>query len=227
MPRPCSICSNAAKAAKALELINLGLSDAAVAAALSAMTPGAPAMSPMAANRHRHKHILQVARDQIAVVSKGSAERVAREKIAAAATSGAPTPAEFVEAFFGLKAQADKLTVIESRLERMGVVAEAGQSPTAVATLAGQALKAIEVGGKLAALPGFVPARTTEQAAGMAFSVVIQFSGGETVSITPSQVAAPPTTIDAEPDDAKDDTPADQDPPQPSISRLARAFGGG
>jgi hypothetical protein len=53
MPRPCLICSDIQKLAKATELIVASNSDQAVANALNALTPDAPAMSLMAVSRHR------------------------------------------------------------------------------------------------------------------------------------------------------------------------------
>jgi hypothetical protein len=127
-----------------------------------------------------------------------------------------------VAASLGLTAQIAKLERIESRLERMAVAAEAGGSPNGVAVLSAQALRGIETGAKLAGLPGFAPIKTSEVAAGVPFSVTIQFSGGETVSISPARGAAAPPTIDAD-ELGEAGTPAEPDP----LSRLTRAFAAG
>jgi hypothetical protein len=142
-------------------------------------------------------------RDLLAIADKGAAPQRQRENLAvAAASSDTPTPAEFVEAFFGLKAQAEKLQRIEDRLERMAVAAETGGSPSGVAVLSAQALRGIETGPKLAGLPGFVPARGADQVtAGTKFSVVIQLGDGIVERITTVDEPAHSRTIDA--DDAE------------------------
>jgi hypothetical protein len=197
MPRPCLICSSGVKSAKAAELVSAGLSDQAVANALNMLDPYSPPMSYMAVSRHRRLHIMKAAQEQLAIVGKGAGPRQERQQLATAAASDAPTPAQFVEAFFGLKAQAEKLQRIEDRLERMAVAAETNGSSTGVAALSAQALRGIETGAKLAALPGFVPQRLTgDTAPGTTFEVNIMFSDGkqETISVTTPTV--PRTVID-------------------------------
>jgi hypothetical protein len=213
MPRPCLICSSKARLKKAAELIAAGCPDQAIANALNRLghrtrargaaeqtprpTTSLP-MSYMAVSRHRRLHVLKVAQDQIALVGKGRAARLHRERLAAAGASDAPTPAQFVEAFFGLRAQAEKLTRIEDRLERVAVLAEESASPNAVAQVAAQQLRSVEVGAKVAGVGGYAPARAADQpAAGAKFSVTIQFSNGTVERITPIDEPARPPTIDA------------------------------
>jgi len=74
-----------------------------------------------------------------------------------------------------LKAQAEKLERIESRLERMAAVAEAGGSANAVSQLAGQQIRAVEVGAKLAGVGGYAPSRPAGDGAPAA-PVVISFN---------------------------------------------------
>src|SRR5262245_17436204 len=130
MPRPCLICSSERKSAKAAELMATGLSDQAVASVLNEIDHSSPPMSYMAVSRHRRLHIVKTAQERLAIVSKGSAARQDRTQVAAAAASGdAPTPAEFVQAVFGLQATAERLQQIQARLERMAAMAEESQSP--------------------------------------------------------------------------------------------------
>ena len=194
MPRPCLICSSALKSAKATELMAAGLSDQAVANALNEIDRSSPPMSYMAVSRHRRLHIVKTAQERLAIVSKGSEARHDRILVAAAAASAdAPTPAQFVEAFFGLKAQAEKLQRIEDRLERMAALAEEGQSPNGVAQVAAQQLRSVEVGARVAGVGGYGAQRTPEQGVGQTFAVNIVFaSTGEQVSIK----AAPGFHID-------------------------------
>ena len=152
--------------------------------------------------RHRRRHVLVPMQQQIALVGKGDEARLERAKLAAAAASDAPSTADLVAAHLGLQAQMAKLTAIESRLERMAAAAEEARSPNGVATLAAQQLRGIRVGGQLAQLPGFVPARAVDQVgrAGPRFAVSIIFTGAgrqETIALTP--------TIDGREDDGRAD----------------------
>ena len=130
MPRHCLICSSDGKASKTAELISQGLSDQAVANALNALSPEQPPMSLTAVSRHRRAHILKVAQDRLNIVSKGSQARWEREQLAITAKSDPPTPRPFVDAFFGLRAQGEKLQRIEDRLDSMASMAEESRSPT-------------------------------------------------------------------------------------------------
>lgn len=193
------------KSAKAVELVTAGLSDQAVADALNNLDRSSPPMSYMAVSRHRRLHILKAAKDRLEIVAKGSAARDDRAQLAAAVSSDAPTPAQFVEAFFGLKAQAEKLQRIESRLERMAALAEDNQSPNGVAQVAAQQLRGVEVGAKVAGVGGYAPVRAADQAAaGVPFQINIIFSGSrETISLAAMPGAAP--TLDAEDVDTEPD----------------------
>jgi hypothetical protein len=208
MPRPCLICSDNRKLAKAAELISAGNSDQAVANTLNALTPDAQPMSYMAVSRHRRMHIMKATQDRLAVVSKGAAPRQERQQLAAAAAAGAPTPQAFVEAFFGLKAQAEKVQWIEDRLERMAAVAEENKSPGGVATVAAQQLRSVETGARLAGTGGYAPQKAIGAGGGAQFVVNFTFSGGRTQTITAA--IAPPApaasyTIDGVAEPAADD----------------------
>ena len=210
MPRPCLICSDNQKLAKATELIVAGGSDQAVANALNALTPDAPPMSYMAVSRHRRLHIMKPAQDRLAIVSKGAAPRQELQDLAAAAAADAPTPQQFVDALFGLKAQGEKLQRIEDRLERMATLAEDNKSPTAVATVAAQQIRSFEAGAKLAGVGGFAAPRVAGIGDGVQFNLVMQFSDGRAARIGTTVVApgvVEDITIDAlaEPDEPAED----------------------
>ena len=128
MARTCVICARSDWEAKASNWAHEGVSDREVARRLgcdkSSVTP------------HRTNHLIKPLQDQLAIVSKGVPSRQKRRELAAAAVADAPTPVQFVEAFFGLKAQAEKLQRIEDRLERMASLAEESRSPNGVAQIA-------------------------------------------------------------------------------------------
>jgi hypothetical protein len=191
MPRPCLICSSELKTAKAAELMAAGLSDQAVANVLNEIDRSSPAMSYMAVSRHRRLHIVKTAQERLAIVTKGNAARRDRTQVAAAAAADAPTPAQFVEAFFGLKAQAEKLQRIEDRLERMAALAEESQSPNGVAQVAAQQLRSVEVGAKVAGIGGYGTQRAPEQGGGAEkFQIKIVFQGaGRTETISTLEAA--------------------------------------
>ena len=253
MPRPCLICSDNAKLAKAAEMIAAGSSDQAVATALNALTPGAPAMSLMAVNRHRRLHIMKAAQDRLAIVAKGATQRQERQELATAVASGAPTPQQFVDAYFGLKAQAEKLQGIEDRLERMATLAEGNKSPTTVATVAAQQIRSVETGARLAGVGGYAPQKGVGVGDCQMFQVNIVLSSGERISVATGQPSTPPTLEASAIDDDQDDETlcattvveaaevpvggstqhleADRRPTEaadlPCMARLAAAFGAG
>lgn len=141
----------------------------------------------------------------LAIAGKGAAPRQERQRLADAADSDSPTPAQFVEAFFGLKAQAEKLQRIEDRLERVAVLAEDSASPNAVAQVAAQQLRSVEVGARVAGVGGYSLQRAPELAGGQTFSINIHFaSTGETVSISPVLGSVPTDITGIDEDDAAD-----------------------
>jgi hypothetical protein len=130
----------------------------------------------------------------IAALDRGHTQRQRRTDQVTAIEQG--DPVAIASAMLGIAAQAAKLERIESRLERMAAAAEAGRSPTGVATLAAQQLRGVEVGSRLAGVGGYAPSRTANQApVGEKFSIIIQFSGGrrEEIAIIPS-----PTAVEGE-----------------------------
>ncbi len=148
--------------------------------------------------RHRQRHVIAPMQHQLAIAEKAAAPQRQRQRLAAAASADAPTPAEFVEAFFGLKAQAEKLQRIEDRLERMAALAEDNQSPNGVAQVAAQQLRGVEVGAKVAGVGGYAPARAADQAAGgQTFSINILFGNGTVERITTVADFHQQPTIDA------------------------------
>jgi poly(3-hydroxybutyrate) depolymerase len=183
MPNPCRICTNPEWAEQTRIWVTAGVADREIGRRL-----GIDKSSVM---RHRKNHVIAPLQHQLAIAGKGAAPRQAHALLAAAAASDAPIPAQFVEAFFGLKAQAEKLQRIEARLERVAVLAEESASPNAVAQVAAQQLRSVEVGARVAGVAGYGSGRATDQAGGGAprFSVNIVFSAAnrtETISIGPA-----------------------------------------
>jgi hypothetical protein len=186
----CQICANPKLAKKTDTWATQGMADREVARRLR--------LDKSAVNRHRLRHIVKPAQDRLALVARDRPARQERQQLAAAASSDAPSPQQFVEAFFSLKAQAEKLDRIEQRLERVAVVAETNGSASSVAQLSAQQLRSVEVGARLSGLPHFVPQRSIDQpgASPNTFSINIVFSGSgrtETISVTG---APPPNIID-------------------------------
>jgi hypothetical protein len=195
MSKVCRICANPGWPEKVQAWVNEGVADRVIARSLS--------IGKSLVTRHRVNHIIKPLEHTLAIAGRGASAHRQRQEIAAAATSDAPTPAQFVEAFFGLKAQAEKLQRIEHRLERVAVLAEESASPNAVAQVAAQQLRSVEVGAKVAGVGGYAPARAADQAAGaQTFSVNIIFaSTGETVSINPVTGTVPASMVDGELED--------------------------
>ena len=61
--------------------------------------------------------------DRLAILAKDADARRERQQLAAAASAEMPSAADFVDAYFGLRSQVEKLERIEQRLERMAVAA--------------------------------------------------------------------------------------------------------
>lgn len=191
MANPCRICSSSDWIDKAGTWAREGVPDREVARRLGC--------DKSLVTRHRQNHVIKPMQNQLAIAGKGAAPRQERRELAAAAASDAPTPAEFVEAYFGLRAQAEKLQRIEDRLERMATLAEHSQSPNGVAQVAAQQLRSVEVGAKVASTGGYAPQRAPAGGAGaQTFSVNIHFaSTGQTLSIMPVGAAEPGKVIEA------------------------------
>jgi len=196
MARPCLVCTHPSRHAIE-ELNSAGASDYEVGRRFD--------LERVSIGRHRRLHLIKPAQDRLAVLAKDSVERQQRKNLAAVASSDTPTATQFVEAFFGLKAQAEKLQRIEDRLERMAALAEDNQSPNGVAQVAAQQLRSVEVGAKVAGVGGFAPARVADQAAGgQTFSINILFGNGtvERITTVADSGQQPRIDVDAEPDES-------------------------
>jgi hypothetical protein len=114
--------------------------------------------------RHRRRHLIKPAQDKLAILSKDSSARQERQMLAAAAAADEPSVDVLVQAALGTRALLKKLGSIEERLERMSARAEEGGSSTGVAALAGQQIRGLEFGAKLAGNPNFRPPSAILQA---------------------------------------------------------------
>lgn len=156
MSKVCRICANPSWPEQVQSWVHEGVTDRAIARRLS--------IGKSLVTRHPVNHIIKPLAHTLAIAERGAAVQRQRHEIATTAAADAPTPAQFVEAFFGLKAQADKLQRIEDRLERVAVLAEESASPNAVAQMAAQQLRSVEVGNRLAGIGGYGTARANNSA---------------------------------------------------------------
>jgi hypothetical protein len=187
MPRSCEICRDPAKFAKAADMLAEGASDAAISAALQ--------VGRMSVNRHKIGHIMKPAQDRLAIISKGAGVREERQQLAQAAAATTPSTEQLIDAYLGMRAQIEKLSAIEGRLERMATIAEAGGSHNGVAALAGQQIRAIETGAKLAGTGGYAPRAVGEGTVQQPVSITINFAGeGESITIAPVTTFQPDDT---------------------------------
>jgi hypothetical protein len=206
MPNRCRICCDPKLRAQAQTWALAGVPDREVARRLG--------IGKSLISRHRVNHILEPLKQQLALAGRGAEPQREREKLAAAVASTEPSTSDLVEAVLGLRSQMAKMSAIEQRLERMADIAEKQGAATAVAALAGQQLKGVEVGARLASLPSFVPQRLGgDVAPGAVFAVNIMFSDGKQETISVSTPAVPRTAIEQE-DGAADTGDEDQAPDQ-------------
>ncbi len=188
MPRSCLICSDNTKLQLAADMVNAGASDQAIADRLGSL-------SRMAVRRHRENHIAAPLQHRLAIAAKGSEHVRERQALAQAAAADAPSPQQFADAVLGLRAQAEKLERIEGRLERMATIAEAGGSHSGVAALAGQQIRSVEVGARLAGVGGYAPRAVGEGTVQQPVSITINFAGeGESITIAPVTTFQPDDT---------------------------------
>lgn len=183
MPRPCIICSDSAKLAKAAQMIAAAESDQAVANALNAMTPGAPAMSYMAVLRHRRNHIVAPAKALAEAAAKGRDVAEQRAQVLAAAEAGDPA------AFVALSNIVADLRKVHDRLERTAAAAENDNQRVAVASLSGQQLRAAEVRAKIGGVGGYAQSKAPGAGEAQSFSITILL-GGQQTTISAVQPAA-------------------------------------
>ena len=221
--RPCIICSSIDKSRIAAEMIAAGAPDQAIADRIGGI-------HRMAVSRHRRLHVAKPLQDQLALVEKGATQSQERQQLAKAAAADAPSPQQFADAVLGLKAQAEKLTRIEDRLERMAAIAEQNGSPNGVATIAGQQLRGVEVGAKLAGVGGYAPQKAQGAERGQPFVINFMFSGGRTESLAFGAPVDRAGLIDGGAEQGHGDTLdaealPDAHPPSPELARLMAAFG--
>jgi hypothetical protein len=188
MANPCRICSNSDWFDRASDWARQGASDREVARRLG--------IDKSLVTRHRQRHILAPLRHQLAIASKGDGPRRERAQLAEAAAADTPTPGQLTAAFLSLDGIAADLRLTCDRLERQASGAEQDGQRVVVAALSQAQIRSIETRAKLG---GHAPPRTTEVPPREKYSIVIQFSSGqsEEISVLPS-----PTTIDGEVSDA-------------------------
>jgi hypothetical protein len=196
MSRPCRICTDQDRPAIDAALLG-GVPDRTVADRFR--------LPHSSVQRHRVNHLVRPAQDRLAIIARDSAEKRQRQELAQAAMADEPSVQSQVEAALGTRALLKKLGSIEDRLERMNARAEEAGSPTGVAALAGQQIRSLEFGAKLAGNPNFRPPSALPQASDKAtVSIEIVFASApkETIALTGRPVIdgdkIDPTAIDDE-----------------------------
>jgi hypothetical protein len=192
MPRICVVCSSPKRA----EIENAILSGGSVYELERKLSIGRSAIE-----RHRRKHMQQVAENRAIVIERDRAARTGREVLKAAAASDEPPVSVLVEALLGTRTQALKIRAIEERLERVAAVAEADKASQHVAALSGQQLRAVEVGSRLAGNPNFAP-RANEGSAGggqAPFSITINLGRDGAGNEKTVEIKATPTPVQPDP----------------------------
>jgi hypothetical protein len=189
MPRSCLICSDNVKFQLAADMVQAGASDQAIADRLGSL-------SRMSVRRHRENHIAAPLQHRLAIAAKGSEHVRERQALAQAAAADAPSPQQFADAVLGLRAQAEKLERIESRLERMAVAAETGGSANAVSQLSAQQIRSVEVGARLAGVGGYAARPAPDAAMTVPVSITFNLGDGrvETMTVAPRMPA--PNSVD-------------------------------
>jgi hypothetical protein len=196
MPRLCKICTYPDQAA-VKAAFNAAATDRELAQRFG--------VSHMAIGRHRRAHIVRPMAAAVAALDRGRTQRQQREQQLTAIEQGDPVAVAL--AAFGMPQQLDKVTQVEQRLTRMADAAEATGSAAAVAQLAGQQLRAVETGSRLAGVGGFAAAAqaTVQPGTTPVFSVNIIFSNGRREEIN---IVEPCSRIEQEIDG---DVGADED----------------
>jgi hypothetical protein len=168
MSRPCRICTDQDRPAIDAALLG-GVPDRTVADRFR--------LPHSSVQRHRVNHLVRPAQDRLAIIARDSEEKRQRQELAQAAMADEPSVQAQVEAALGTRALLKKLVSIEDRLERMNARAEEAGSPTGVAALAGQQIRSLEFGAKLAGNPNFRPPSALPQASDKAtVSIEILFA---------------------------------------------------
>src|SRR5436190_5692154 len=163
---PCKICSSVELSAACASLVSAGVSDRAIAAQIGASRAGV--------QRHRIRHIVQVARAIVAAGAKDTDAKARRQEILTAAENGTLKP----EDYLSLSAIVTELKSIGARLDRTATAAEMGGVHPVVVSAAAQQIRLNESKARLAGHGGFAPARARDGAGEVpVFSVTFNFSG--------------------------------------------------
>jgi hypothetical protein len=177
--RPCRVCSDLRREEIDAALAG-GVDDCEVSRRFGIPRPSV--------QRHRVGHLLRAAQDRLTLLGRGRDREVERQQLAQAAAADEPPVEALVQASLGTRALLKKLGSIEERLERMSSRAEEGGSSTGVAALAGQQIRSLEFGARLAGNPNFRPPSAIPQADGRAVvSIEMVFNNAgktETISLT-------------------------------------------
>jgi hypothetical protein len=168
MPRPCRICCTPNWPEQIAHWAAEGLADREIARRLD--------INKSLVTRHRRSHIVQVERNRLAILDKGSTAKQERAQLAAAAASDNPSPQQQVAALFGIQRLSERLRAVEARLERSAQRAEDDGAHTAVAQLSGQQIREVELRGRLG---GHLGPRRADGAPPVTFHLTLSVPGEE------------------------------------------------
>jgi hypothetical protein len=161
LARPCLICSRRDRR-EIDALIASGVSDREVGRRFG--------IEHVSVNRHRRRHLVPETQARHAILTRDSDAKREREQLISAAASSDLSPKQQVDALFGLQRLSERLQAIEARLERSAERAENDGAHTAVAQLAGQQLREVELRGRLG---GHLGPRPADGAPTTMFNLVI------------------------------------------------------
>ncbi len=216
----CTICADPELAKAVDTLVRFGRTDVAIGHMLG--------VSRMAVHRHRVGHTLaQAATPPVPGAAPPVDTPAAPETLTGAAGDdldappgplGRPLdPSDLVQRYFGMPAAARRLERLQRGLEGAIARAEKAGSAAAIAQLAAQMLRSIELGGRIAQIPGLVPAREGMTVpGGPGFNVTFNFHGTEPLTITGLPVI-PAEGGEAQPADESGASVGAQAPQMPSI----------
>jgi hypothetical protein len=164
--RPCEICRSADRMKLVAQMIAEGVADQKIADGLGG------GLNRMAVSRHRRNHVEAPALAIAQAAAKGRAMVEQRAQTLAAAGAGDPA------AFVALATIVDDLRRVHERLERIADAAEQDNQRLAVASLAGQQLRAAEVRAKLGGVGGYA-AQKAPGGEGQSLTVIFNLKDGE------------------------------------------------
>jgi hypothetical protein len=176
MAQLCKICVNGAREAID-QLICSGVSDAQIGRRFGLLR--------VCVLRHRKNHLIPANQHRTAILEKERKAREERQQLAAAAAADTPSIEVLIEQNLSMRAQIASLSEVKADLRHGATIAREAGSPAAIAQVAGQQLRHVEVSSRLGGTGGYRQTGT-EGGGGPGNRWSIQFhfaSSGRTESI--------------------------------------------